>query len=149
MDSHRPSVEFTSASSHIDKFLALTLASGLASFATLQTACADFDTTRTDERAVIDLTKHLAAKKVLTDWQIEKLRIGKYKGFYLEDYCMLMQIGKDESTATYLAYDCRTGERVALVVTPPMVSPWVDGKPVYVARELTPYDLETIESLGG
>lgn len=148
MYSHQPGLQFTSSSSDIDKFLALTLASGIASFATLQAACTDFDTSRTDEKAVIDLFKHLAAKKVLTDWQINKLHAGKYKGFFIDDYCMLMQIGKGSTTSTYLAKDWGTGKQVALVVKPPTISPWVDGRPDYLARDLTPNELETIELLG-
>jgi hypothetical protein len=54
----------------------------------------------------------------LTRWQCEKLRVGKYKGFYLDSYTLLGQVGKGLDYASYKARDTRTDEVVCLVVTP-------------------------------
>jgi hypothetical protein len=48
----------------IDRFIALTLASGLVSFSELQKACADFDTSRLDVEAVDDLCRLLVGTRV-------------------------------------------------------------------------------------
>ena len=44
--------------------------------------------------------------------------MGKWKGFYLDDYVLLEQVGKDYDSASYKARDTRDGEFVCLVITP-------------------------------
>jgi hypothetical protein len=123
-------------STEIDQFLALVLASHLVDQASLTKACADFCVERTDAGAVDELCRYLVANQTLTDWQCDKLRQGKWKGFWLDNYCLLKQLGKGDATSTYLAKEWRTGRLVALVVTPPVVSPWIDGQPIYRVEEL-------------
>jgi hypothetical protein len=60
----------------------------------------------------------LIATNRLTAWQCEKLRMGKYKGFYLDNYLLLEQIGKDYEFGYYKARDARDGHLVRLAVTP-------------------------------
>ncbi|MCI0335268.1 MAG: hypothetical protein L0228_18825 [Planctomycetes bacterium] len=122
-------------STQIDEFLALVLASGLVDEAALSEACADLYVDRADPEAVDALCRYLIANDTLTEWQCDKLRKKKWKGFWLDEYCLLKQLGKGDMTSTYLAKERTTGKRVALVVTPPMVSPWVDG-PIYRVEEV-------------
>jgi hypothetical protein len=60
----------------------------------------------------------LVATNRLTDWQCAKLRMGKWKGFYLDNYLLLEQIGKDYEFCNYKARDARDGTLVRLIVTP-------------------------------
>jgi hypothetical protein len=62
----------------------------------------------------------LIATNLFTEWQCEKLRMGKYKGFYLDNYLMLEQVGKDDKSSSYKARDTRNGKIVCLIVTPPL-----------------------------
>jgi eukaryotic-like serine/threonine-protein kinase len=54
----------------------------------------------------------------LTNWQCDKLLMGKYKGFYLDNYVLLGQVGKDYESSSYKARDLKDGKFVRLVVTP-------------------------------
>jgi hypothetical protein len=113
------SFEYVSVATEVDRLLALILSSGLVRFSELRAACVDFDTDRTDHTAFDDLCKHLIAKGTLTEWQCDKLRQGKWKGFYLDDYCLIDHLGVTETTTTYLAKNVETGKRVAITITPP------------------------------
>lgn len=145
MSHDQKSSGYVSDAKDVDRLLAVILSSGIVRFAELRAACADFDTDRTDQSAVHDLCELLIDNGTITTWQSEKLLAGKWKGFYIDHYCMRAQIGKGETTSTYLAKDSRTGELVALVVSPPMIEPWVNGRPVYSARELTPQERRSHE----
>lgn len=132
----QPAFVFPSSSTAIDKFVTYTLASGLVNFGTLIDACADFDAGRTDESAVADLQMHLVERRVLTDWQCNKLKNGQFKGFYLDGYCLLSQIGKTDRLCIYSAREVTTGKIVALDVTPLSIDPIKDGKIHYKVRDL-------------
>src|SRR6476620_5223771 len=136
MDSPYKPIEFSTQSTEIDRFLTFVLLSGLCSFASLSNACSDFDTKRTDEVAVADLSSHLVRKKLLTEWQCWKLLAGKWKGFFLDGYRLLDQIGKDAVSSSYLVETVSTGRRMAMVVTPPGLDPNYDGRIHYEIREL-------------
>jgi eukaryotic-like serine/threonine-protein kinase len=60
----------------------------------------------------------LIARKLLTRWQCDKLRMGKYKGFYLDNYVMLEQSGKGADYASYKCRDARSGRLVTLFIKP-------------------------------
>jgi hypothetical protein len=77
------------------------------------------------------------ATQVLTDWQCNKLRQGKWKGFWLDNFCLLTDLDKNDMERTYLAQEWPSGRRVHLVVTPPNIKPWVDGNPIYRVEELS------------
>lgn len=69
--------------------------------------------------ATVDLfCDFLIANNRFTAWQCDKLRKGKWKGFYLDDYQLLDQIGKDQEFAYYQARDTRDGTLVRLTITP-------------------------------
>jgi hypothetical protein len=61
--------------------------------------------------------------------------MGKFKGFFLDGYCLLKQIGKGLTTSTYLVREVKTGQLMAMVVTPPPAAPW-DGRIHYEIKEI-------------
>jgi hypothetical protein len=60
----------------------------------------------------------LVATNLFTEWQCDRLQMGKTKAFYLDNYLVLEQVGKDSETTSYKARDARDGKLVRLVVTP-------------------------------
>ncbi len=66
--------------------------------------------------------KKLAAlfkrEDLLTDWHIEKLLTGKYKGFFLGKYKLLGHIGTGGMSSVYLAQHTKMGDRRAIKVLP-------------------------------
>ena len=68
--------------------------------------------------AVTQFCDFIVSKNIVTAWQCDKLEAGKYKGFYLDDYLLLEQIGKDDDFCYYKARDARDGKLVRLTVTP-------------------------------
>ena len=68
----------------------------------------------------------LIATNRLTAYQCEKLRmgkwkgfyLGKWKGFYLDNYLLLEQIGKDREFCYYKARDTWDSTLVRLIITP-------------------------------
>jgi len=125
------------ASTEVDRFLVLLNSSGIIRCSEVLSACAGFDVSRTDNMALDDLCSHLIATQVLTDWQCNKLRQGKWKGFWLHNFCLLTDLNNNDVERTYLAQEWPSGRRVRLVVTPPIIKPLVDGYPVYRVEELS------------
>jgi serine/threonine-protein kinase len=54
----------------------------------------------------------------LTKWQADKLRAGKWKGFYLDNYLLLEQVGKGRDYSSYKARDTMDEKVVCLVIAP-------------------------------
>ena len=106
-------------STDVDQFLALVLASGLVDQADLREACSDFQADRRKASALDALCRHLLSKETLTQWQCEKLRKGKWKGFFLHDYCLMGHLSVADKTSTYLARETGTGKLVAITITAP------------------------------
>lgn len=76
------------------------------------------------------------AKGLLTDWQCEKLRNGKWKGFFLDGYCLLGKIEENpvNVTSTFLCREVNSGRQVAMIVTSPVLT---KGGPIqYQIRDL-------------
>lgn len=69
-----------------------------------------------------DNVKKLAAafveEKLLTDWHVEKLLGGKYKGFFLGRYKLLGHIGTGGMSSVYLAEHTRMHDKRAIKVLP-------------------------------
>jgi hypothetical protein len=59
----------------------------------------------------------LVDKNAVTAWQCDKLKAGKFRGFYLDDYLLLDAVGQDNTSRSYRARDLRDGMPVLLVVT--------------------------------
>jgi serine/threonine-protein kinase len=55
---------------------------------------------------------------LLTEWHVEKLLTGKYKGFFLGKYKLLGHIGTGGMSSVYLAEHTRMGDRRAVKVLP-------------------------------
>ena len=82
------------------------------------------DTAKCD--AVNQFCRFLIDADAVTAWQCEKLKMGKWQGFYLDDYVLLEQVGKDYTTSSYRARDIRDGTSVCLVVTPMNRAPYLE-----------------------
>jgi hypothetical protein len=61
---------------------------------------------------------YLISGHSLTAWQCEKLRMGKWKGFYLDNYLIMEPIEKCEQPCFYKARNTRDGKLVRLEVIP-------------------------------
>jgi eukaryotic-like serine/threonine-protein kinase len=121
-DKHTPKSYHTTldpvyASNECNRFLVLVLASGLTSYSELQDACRDFDTDRTDKKALDDLASQLVKREALTQWQCDKLRAGKWKGFYMDNYKLIGPVEPcDQANNKYMAEDISTHKAVTLRV---------------------------------
>ncbi|XZE55438.1 serine/threonine protein kinase [Planctomycetaceae bacterium SH139] len=68
--------------------------------------------------AAREVAKHLCTAGLLTEWQVEKLISGKYKGFFLGRYKLLGHIGTGGMSNVYLAEHTRMHDRRAIKVLP-------------------------------
>ncbi|MEM6470416.1 MAG: serine/threonine-protein kinase [Planctomycetota bacterium] len=64
------------------------------------------------------LAKIFKKRGLLTDWHIEKLLTGKYKGFFLGKYKLLGHIGTGGMSSVYLAEHTKLHDRRAIKVLP-------------------------------
>jgi len=64
------------------------------------------------------LQRHFVEKRLLTTWHCEKLRNGKYKGFYLSKYRLLKHLGTGGMSSVYLAEHILMNRKVAIKVLP-------------------------------
>lgn len=64
------------------------------------------------------LTKHLIDSGLITQWHVEKLLAGKYKGFFLGKYKLLGHLGTGGMSSVYLAEHKISGNRRAIKVLP-------------------------------
>jgi hypothetical protein len=106
---------------NIGQFVALLTNSGLIrqpEAQTIATAFQDGCRELCKEATVESFCDFLVETGRLTKWQCNKLHMGKWKGFYLDDYLFLEQIGKGADYSSYKARDTRNGRIVCLVVTP-------------------------------
>ena len=77
----------------------------------------------------------LVASQIVTTWQCEKLRHGKWRGFFLDDFVLLDSLGPDNEVSYYLARNSTNGEVVSLAITPP--SPTISEIEYRVVRRFT------------
>ena len=64
------------------------------------------------------LASYFVKEDLLTDWHVEKLLGGKYKGFFLGKYKLLGHIGTGGMSSVYLAQHTRMGDKRAIKVLP-------------------------------
>jgi serine/threonine-protein kinase len=64
------------------------------------------------------LASFFVKDNLLTDWHVEKLLGGKYKGFFLGKYKLLGHIGTGGMSSVYLAEHIRMGDKRAIKVLP-------------------------------
>lgn len=64
------------------------------------------------------LQKYFVEKGLLTTWHCEKLRNGKYKGFFLSKYRLLKHLGTGGMSSVYLAEHILMNRKVAIKVLP-------------------------------
>jgi eukaryotic-like serine/threonine-protein kinase len=105
----------------IEHFLKLLVSSGLSNNKECDELLAGFREQSGDQYSPDNLDsfcRFLIATNLFTEWQCSKLRVGKWKGFYLDNYLLLDQIGKDEEFAYYRARDTRDGKLVRMTITP-------------------------------
>ena len=80
-----------------------------------------FETERGDIASgdvVTQFCDFLVAINAVTAWQCDKLKAGKFKGFYLDDYVLLEHSGKGADYSSYKSRDTRNGNIVNLVIRP-------------------------------
>jgi hypothetical protein len=76
------------------------------------------------QNAITEFCSFLIAGDRITEWQCEKLKLGRWKGFYFDDhYVLLEQVGKggDNASSYYSSYkarDIRTNKHVCLFIRP-------------------------------
>jgi eukaryotic-like serine/threonine-protein kinase len=104
-----------------DAFLKHVAMSGLVSDVELHDAVADFRAAAKSANALEDLCERLISKGLLTSWQCDKLRMGKWKGFFLDGYCLISHLSKDETTSTYLCKEVATGKQFGIVSSATLV----------------------------
>ena len=93
-----------------DKFLALLVASRLLSVGEVIAVLSDCD----KSADVSQLCERLIAQDLLSEWQCNKLREGKYKGFFMGQYKILDQLSV--SLQHYLVEDLSTQRKVTVCV---------------------------------
>jgi hypothetical protein len=118
-------------------FLVLLRRSGLLDKAGIRKARKLYRLDAVGESELDKLCSHLVANGILTEWQCGKLRKGRWKGFFLDNYMIMDHIGKDENRAYYLAEDSETGRLVSMAVTPPNRVQGPDGKVHYSVTEFS------------
>ncbi len=70
-----------------------------------------------------EVCSHLVANGSLTQWQVDKLRNGKFRGFFWDNYKIIDHLGVGNLSTAFLAEDTDTGTRVILCVTPTIRGP--------------------------
>ena len=75
-----------------------------------------------DDDGIAQFCDILKSKNAATEWQCSKLRVGKWKGFHLDDYLLLEQDGKGNDYSSYRSRDIRDGSIVRVIVTPTNLS---------------------------
>jgi hypothetical protein len=96
----------------LDRFLACLLDSELVDTRTLLDAIDGIRLRQYPQRGVSRLCEYFISRGALTAWQCEKLRNGRYKGFFIRQFRLLNQL----PGARYLAADRNTHQRVILEI---------------------------------
>ncbi len=98
-------------------FLGVLTRSGLVAKDDLKKILSDFQRDHPGKK-LDDFTQHLIATGVITPWHLEKLKLGKYKGFFLGKYKLLRHLGTGGMSSVYLAEHSIMKQQRALKVLP-------------------------------
>jgi serine/threonine-protein kinase len=102
-----------------EQFLTIVEKSRLANAAALEKSLERLRTENEGELPDVDkVSSRLKKEGLLTDWQLEKLLGGKYKGFFLGRYKLLGHIGTGGMSSVYLAEHTRMHDLRAVKVLP-------------------------------
>ena len=100
-------------------FLRLLEKSGIVDEAKLKDTLAELSRQAAGETVALDrLTGHLVESGLITQWQCEKLMLGKHKGFFLGKYKLLGLLGAGGMSTVYLAQHKISGNQRAIKVLP-------------------------------
>jgi len=99
-------------------FLAGVKQSGLIESDRVDTLIAEFQKTGIDCTDSCAIASAMVDRKVLTEWQSDKLLQGRHKGFILGRYRLLSLLGAGEMSAVYLAEHILMERRCAIKVLP-------------------------------
>jgi hypothetical protein len=105
--------------SETGEFLALLLRSGLLDEIGIREASRGVDAQSGGESDLNKMCSHLVANGSITLWQCDKLRSGRHKGFFLDNYKLIDHVCKDDISSTYLAVSVDSVQRVGLRLTFP------------------------------
>jgi len=126
----------------VSAFSELLLASGLLNTSVLRSLTNDFHAhiacRKLSDTSLKTFISYLAASGFLTCWQCAKLREGRYKGFFLDDYKLLDCLGPDDKVTRFLALHGLNGQRVVLAVTPRAIAAGPNGESQYTVVNYDP-----------
>jgi serine/threonine-protein kinase len=101
-------------------FLQILEKSGLIPPERLASSVTELEAQTTGDEVNADLLgKFLLDAGLITPWHLEKLLLGKYRGFFLGKYKLLGLLGKGGMSSVYLAEHKLSGQRRAIKVLPP------------------------------
>ena len=102
--------------SSIKDFVALLRKSGLAKMSKIDDVVASFDDL--DAPISDEVTKAFIDAELITTWHLKQLLKGKHRGFFLERYKLLNELGKGGMSSVYLAEHTSMHLPVAIKVLP-------------------------------
>ncbi len=102
----------------LDEFVAMIRSSGLIPATALQGALGEFDRQYVgdSENRVHEFILFMVQRGLLTQWQCQKLSIGRTKGYFLGPFTLLEELHASPAGTRYRAVNTETGERVELLV---------------------------------
>ncbi len=100
-------------------FLDLLNQSGIVAPEELRPALSELKKIAAGKSVKLDLlTKHLIESGLITDWHVQKLVSGKYRGFFLGKYKLLRHLGTGGMSTVYLAQHTIFNQKRAIKVLP-------------------------------
>ena len=101
-------------------FLNVLARSGLIEPERIKTLLAEFqkNAKQVGDKKLSKFVEHLIKSDLITDWHLEKLKSGKYKGFFLGKYKLLGHLGTGGMSSVYLAEHSIMKNRRAIKVLP-------------------------------
>ena len=104
------------SASTINTFVSLLRKSGLAEASKIDDVVASFDDL--DAPLNDEVTQAFIDAELITNWHLKQLLKGKHRGFFLERYKLLNELGKGGMSSVYLAEHTSMHLPVAIKVLP-------------------------------